>query len=445
MIDPAQALSGFAVGAIVGLTGVGGGSLMTPLLVLLFGIHPATAVGTDLLHAAITKAGGTYVHAKQGRVDWRITGLLAAGSLPAAVATLWTLHAVTGGLGGSKIITITLGVALLLTAGVLVLRSCLRRWSKTHGTEAARHPALTVLTGVVLGFLVSVSSVGAGALGVTALFFLYPRSNAARIVASDLAHAVPLTLVAGCGHWLFGRSIGRCSARSSWDRSRDLHRQSIRRPHTGCGASDSAGGDVGLGGNEADRVLEDLYCAGMKFQQLRYLVAVHENGLNITAAARQLHTSQPGVSRQLKLLEEELGFQLFEREGRALTRTTAAGEEIISRAGSILREMQNIRRTSAELRKADGGTLSIATTHTQARYVLPRSFASSASSTPRCDCICIRAPRSRSPRWSPATGWICDRHGLRGAIPASRALFRYIGGIAPSSCRAGIPWPRPAN
>ena len=110
----------------------------------------------------------------------------------------------------------------------------------------------------------------------------------------------------------------------------------------------------------------------MKFQQLRYLVAVHENGLNITAAARQLHTSQPGVSRQLKLLEEELGFQLFEREGRALTRTTDAGEEIISRATSILREMQNIRRTSAELRKADGGTLSIATTHTQARYVLPQ-------------------------------------------------------------------------
>src|SRR6202158_4986558 len=110
----------------------------------------------------------------------------------------------------------------------------------------------------------------------------------------------------------------------------------------------------------------------MKFQQLRYLVAVHENGLNITAAARQLHTSQPGVSRQLKLLEEELGFQLFEREGRALRRTTDAGEEIISRAASILREMQNIRRTSAELRKADGGTLSIATTHTQARYVLPQ-------------------------------------------------------------------------
>ncbi len=110
----------------------------------------------------------------------------------------------------------------------------------------------------------------------------------------------------------------------------------------------------------------------MKLQQLRYLVAVHESGLNITAAARQLHTSQPGVSRQLKMLEEELGFQLFEREGRSLTRTTSAGEEIIARASNILREMHNIRRTSQELRKADGGSLSIATTHTQARYVLPR-------------------------------------------------------------------------
>jgi uncharacterized membrane protein YfcA len=204
MIDPAQALSGFVVGAVVGLTGVGGGSLMTPLLVLAFGVHPATAVGTDLLHAAITKAGGTYVHAKQGRVDWRITGLLASGSIPSAVATLWTLRAVTGGLGGSKIITTTLGIALLLTAAVLVLRSCLRRWSQTHRAEATRHPVFTVLTGAVLGFLVSISSVGAGALGVTALFFLYPRLSAARIVASDLAHAVPLTLVAGCGHWLFG-------------------------------------------------------------------------------------------------------------------------------------------------------------------------------------------------------------------------------------------------
>jgi LysR family cys regulon transcriptional activator len=110
----------------------------------------------------------------------------------------------------------------------------------------------------------------------------------------------------------------------------------------------------------------------MKFQQLRFLVAVHENGLNITSAARQLRASQPGVSRQLKLLESELGFHLFERQGRALVRTTTAGQEIIARATTILREMQNIQRTSAELSQADGGSLSIATTHTQARYVLPQ-------------------------------------------------------------------------
>jgi uncharacterized protein len=204
MIDAAQALSGFAVGAIVGLTGVGGGSLMTPLLVLMFGIHPATAVGTDLLHAAITKAGGTYVHAKHGRVEWRITFLLAAGSLPAAVLTLFGLHHFTHEIGGSKIITTTLGVALLLTAAALALRTYLLRLSKAQSPHAGRHPAYTILTGAVLGVLVSVSSVGAGALGITALFFLYPQLKASRIVGSDLAHAVPLTLVAGLGHWLFG-------------------------------------------------------------------------------------------------------------------------------------------------------------------------------------------------------------------------------------------------
>lgn len=109
----------------------------------------------------------------------------------------------------------------------------------------------------------------------------------------------------------------------------------------------------------------------MKLQQLRYLVAVHDAGLNITAAARRLHTSQPGVSRQLKMLEAELGLRLFERDGRALTRVTAAGERIIAHAAKILREMQNIRGASQDLRQADSGSLAIATTHTQARYVLP--------------------------------------------------------------------------
>src|SRR5271154_5679238 len=133
MIDFAQTLSGFVVGVIVGLTGVGGGSLMTPILVLFFGVHPVTAVGTDLLHAAITKAGGTYVHAKKNRVDWRITALLAAGSLPSAIITLLGMHAFTGGLGSSKIITTMLGVALILTAVALALRARMWRYWQGQG------------------------------------------------------------------------------------------------------------------------------------------------------------------------------------------------------------------------------------------------------------------------------------------------------------------------
>jgi uncharacterized protein len=217
MIDGAQVIAGFSVGTIVGLTGVGGGSLMTPLLVLIFGIHPATAVGTDLLHAAISKTGGTYVHASKRRVEWRITLLLALGSLPAAVVTLVGVHAVTGGLGSSTQITTILGVALILTAIALGLRLRVNPQQQipsqqllSHHHQPAteplrlRHPALTIATGVVLGVLVSLSSVGAGALGVTALLFLYPKLAAQRVVASDLAHAVPLTFVAGMGHWMFG-------------------------------------------------------------------------------------------------------------------------------------------------------------------------------------------------------------------------------------------------
>jgi len=205
----AQIVSGFFVGAIVGLTGVGGGSLMTPLLVLLFGVAPATAVGTDLLYAAITKSGGTWVHARRGSVDWHIVGLLAAGSLPAAALTLALVtRYVPGGLGGSaKFITAALGVALLLTAAALLLRRRLLLWSQSHSVDALpprRRAQLTVLTGAVLGALVALSSVGAGALGVTALFFMYPKLSAVRVVGSDLAHAVPLTLVAGLGHWWFG-------------------------------------------------------------------------------------------------------------------------------------------------------------------------------------------------------------------------------------------------
>lgn len=206
MIDLAQTLSGFIVGAIVGVTGVGGGSLMTPILVLLFGITPATAVGTDLLYAAITKSGGTWVHSRKGTVDWRIVGFLAMGSIPAATLTLVLTHYFApGGLGGaSKVMTTALGFALFLTAGALIFRERLLTWAKRHNPDTEHHPWKTVAVGVALGIMVSISSVGAGALGVTALFFLYPKLPAIRIVGSDLAHAVPLTLVAGVGHWLLG-------------------------------------------------------------------------------------------------------------------------------------------------------------------------------------------------------------------------------------------------
>ena len=178
---------------------------MTPLLVLLFGIHPVTAVGTDLLHASITKAGGTYVHAKKKRVDWRISALLAAGSLPAAILTMLGLHFFTGGLGSPKIIKTILGIALVLTAIALALHSRMRRFFEARDGEVLpRRPGFTIAAGAVLGVLVSLSSVGAGALGITALIFLYPKLTAQRIVGSDLAHAVPLTLVAGVGHWAFG-------------------------------------------------------------------------------------------------------------------------------------------------------------------------------------------------------------------------------------------------
>src|SRR5258706_76494 len=209
-MELAQLLSGFVVGAIVGITGVGGGSLMTPLLVLLFGVAPAAAVGTDLLYAAITKSGGTAVHAWRGNVEWRIVALLAAGSLPAAVLTLVTLaHLAPAGLGGAgEIIPFSLGIALLLTAVALVFRHRLQVWGRAHGAaemEPRRRVAWTVATGAALGSLVALSSVGAGALGVTALFMLHSRLPAIRIVGTDLAHAVPLTLVAGIGYWWLGR------------------------------------------------------------------------------------------------------------------------------------------------------------------------------------------------------------------------------------------------
>ncbi len=201
-MDWLYTLSGFAVGTIVGLTGVGGGSLMTPLLVLLFGVAPVTAVGTDLLFAALTKTGGAWAHARRGNVEWKVVGWLAAGSVPASALTLVFLHVFVPHPDRlSAIVSVALGLALIITAGALLFRENLRaRAARREAPRGASIPPRTMILGAILGVLVTVSSVGAGALGVTALFFLYPGLAAARIVGTDIAHAVPLTLVAGLGH-----------------------------------------------------------------------------------------------------------------------------------------------------------------------------------------------------------------------------------------------------
>ena len=209
-MDWMYTLSGFLVGLIVGITGVGGGSLMTPLLVLVFGVSPATAVGTDLLYASLTKSLGGWVHGKRGSVDWKVVGLLALGSLPAAVITIALLKYLAldeKTLRG--LVTGMLSVALLLTATALLLKNQIKRIARRKdGTVYELHhrylPAATVTTGIVVGALVTISSVGAGVLGTVALLVLYPRMSAVKGVGTDIAHAVPLTAVAGMGHMALG-------------------------------------------------------------------------------------------------------------------------------------------------------------------------------------------------------------------------------------------------
>ncbi|EKT4467262.1 sulfite exporter TauE/SafE family protein [Pseudomonas putida] len=198
-------IAGLVVGFIVGMTGVGGGSLMTPIL-LWFGINPATAVGTDLLYAAITKASGVWVHGRNKNIDWKITGLLSLGSVPAAASTLWflsTLHTDTSAL--NAVIKQGLAVVLILTALAILFKSRLQAFANRHAgdhyhlSDRALN-ILTVLTGVMLGVMVTLTSIGAGALGTVALFLLYPFLVTRRLVGTEIAHAVPLTLVAGLGH-----------------------------------------------------------------------------------------------------------------------------------------------------------------------------------------------------------------------------------------------------
>ena len=206
-IDPHYAIAGFLVGALVGVTGVGGGSLMTPILIVLFGVSPATAVGTDLLFAAATKTVGSLVHGFNRTIDWQLVRRLATGSIPTTALALIVLSWLDMRAGGAhQIVTAVLSIALLLTAGALIARNKIFSiYSQRLANLSDRSIAqMTIAMGAVLGILVSFSSVGAGAIGVTALVLLYPRIWIAQIVGSDIAHAVPLTLIAGLGYGVMG-------------------------------------------------------------------------------------------------------------------------------------------------------------------------------------------------------------------------------------------------
>jgi uncharacterized protein len=251
MIDPLYSLSGFAVGLLVGMTGVGGGSLMTPLLILLFGIHPATAVGSDLLYAAATKTAGSLVHGFARSIEWVVVRRLATGSVPATIVTLTALsflnlesHAVR------NLITIVLCVALTMTATVLLFRGTIVQFYRSRFPALSAHDtaAVTVTVGAVLGVLVSVSSVGAGAVGVIALILLYPQLPMHRIVGSDIAHAVPLTHRT-LDDWRSRLAYHRFAPRRFITRHRS--RQLCRRPNPGNCVAPGAGGHTYRGCKQA--------------------------------------------------------------------------------------------------------------------------------------------------------------------------------------------------
>ena len=213
-MDGTNVVAGLGVGLVVGMTGVGGGALMTPILVLLFGVAPAAAVGTDLWFAAITKMFGGAMHHRRGSVDWGVLRLLCLGSLPAASATLTWLHVSGASQMRNGLILNLLGIVLVLTAAAMLFKRQAHALGKALRINAAERfkraqPALTVAAGAVLGTLVTLTSVGAGALGAVMLVYLYPfRLKPARLVGTDIVHAIPLTLVAGSGHLLMGNVDG---------------------------------------------------------------------------------------------------------------------------------------------------------------------------------------------------------------------------------------------
>jgi uncharacterized membrane protein YfcA len=209
-MDWLHPLSGFLVGVLVGVTGVGGGSLMAPILILALGVAPTTAVGTDLWFAAITKAVGGTIHHSLGQPDWQVVRRLALGSLPASIVTSLLLDQFGGTQLREGLIIDAIGLLLLLTALATLFWKRVQSIAVTFDAETARRyrsrqTGLTVLAGVVLGVLVTLTSVGAGALGAAMLIGLYPiRMTAKKLVGTDIVHAVPLTVVAGIGHLVMG-------------------------------------------------------------------------------------------------------------------------------------------------------------------------------------------------------------------------------------------------
>lgn len=203
------AAAGALVGLIVGLTGIGGGSLMTPIL-LTFGIPPHIAVGTDLLYAAITKSSGAFAHFRQKTIRWSICLLMLAGSIPTALLTGYLLKKYFGEYQHyTSLITTSLGIMLIITATLLLMRGHIQRYSQRHATDgnnlSSQHKAaLTIIMGVFLGFFVTISSVGAGAIGTAILLVLYPQLKSIKVVGTDIAHAVPLTLTGGLVHLSLG-------------------------------------------------------------------------------------------------------------------------------------------------------------------------------------------------------------------------------------------------
>ena len=202
-------LAGLLVGFLVGLTGVGGGSLMAPLLILIFGFNPSVAVGTDLWFAALTKTVGGVIHRKVGSPDWQVIRRLATGSIPAAVLTVIWLKFVQGGRLKSELLNDILGAALIATAGLMLarkhIRDPLRRLKRIMG-PGMRHQQmlLTVAAGAFVGVLVTLTSIGAGAVVAVILIVLYPvRLSTKSVVGTDIIHAIPLAAVAALGQsWL---------------------------------------------------------------------------------------------------------------------------------------------------------------------------------------------------------------------------------------------------